>query len=77
MGLLQAKVITSLGAQPEVVSVGHNPYSPSREYVDRHLVLPTTRPTASDAAGRPAGRRRCLLHPLLHARAGLLLPPAM
>ncbi|GIL76244.1 hypothetical protein Vretifemale_5725 [Volvox reticuliferus] len=42
LGLLQAKVITSWGHQPEVVSIGHNPYHPS--VVDHHLQLPTNRP---------------------------------
>ncbi|KXZ56995.1 hypothetical protein GPECTOR_1g9 [Gonium pectorale] len=42
LGLLQAKVITSWGHQPEVVSIGHNPYHPS--VVDVHLQLPTNRP---------------------------------
>ncbi|KAG2495920.1 hypothetical protein HYH03_005852 [Edaphochlamys debaryana] len=42
LGLLQAKVITSWGHQPEVVSVGHNPYHPP--VVDTHLCLPTNRP---------------------------------
>ena len=42
VGLLQAKVIASLGAQPEVLTMGHNPFT--NEYIDRHVVLPTTRP---------------------------------
>ena len=42
VALLQAKVIASLGAQPEVLTLGHNPYK--NEYIDAHLVLPTTRP---------------------------------
>ncbi|EFN56099.1 expressed protein [Chlorella variabilis] len=42
LGLLQAKVIASLGARPEVLTLGHNAFT--NEYIDRHLVLPTTRP---------------------------------
>ena len=39
---VQAKVIQHLGGQPEVVSLGHNPYSPTT-IIDRSLKLPTCR----------------------------------
>ena len=37
LALLQAKVIASLGAQPEVLTVGANPHT--TEHIDTHVVL--------------------------------------
>jgi hypothetical protein len=65
VGLLQAKVITSLGAQPELLTLGHNPYK--NEYIDTHIVLPTTRPKV-----RLQGSWRAPCLSSLPGRAGLL-----
>ncbi|KAG2426569.1 hypothetical protein HXX76_012887 [Chlamydomonas incerta] len=83
LGLLQAKVITNWGHQPEVVSIGHNPYHPA--VVDTHLQLPTNRPPlliealehttgAVDPNQLWAGRRHMVTGKFpLHEKARVLL----
>ena len=44
LAIQQAKAIVHLGAPPEVVTVGHNPYHKA-SVIDRTLVLSQTRPS--------------------------------
>jgi len=43
MGIRQAKAIINLGAGPEVITVGHNPYR-AKDLLDGHVCLETHRP---------------------------------